>query len=82
MDILDLNWQTTGANRQVPQIRISARFVDSQTQQTTIGDYRQSVGKSILFPDVVSSLTAGERQDLMQAIVDALIVIYRKRHEE
>jgi hypothetical protein len=79
MDILDLSWRTTGQNVSCPQVLISLRMVDSQTQQTTLADLRESQGKQVLFPNIVAQLTVAERQELMQAIVDALVGIYQRR---
>lgn len=80
MDILDLKWETTGQNVLCPQIKISARFVDSATQKTTISDYRESKGKQVLFPNIVASLTSEERQILISDIVNSLLTIYKARH--
>lgn len=80
MDILDLEWRTTGANVLCPQVLISCRLVDSQTQQTVLADLRESQAKQVLFPNVVASLTPAERVQLMDGIVHILLRIYQQRN--
>lgn len=79
MDILHLDWKLTGQKVLCPQVSISAQFVDSQTQKTSLSDLRESAGKQILFPDIVASLQPDERQELMEMIVDKLVQIYQRR---
>ena len=80
MDVMDLSWRPTGLNVLVPQVLISCRLMDSQTQQTVIEDLRESQSRQVLFPNIVASLTGAERSQLMQAIVNELLAIYRQRH--
>jgi hypothetical protein len=82
MDILDLRWRTTGVNVQCPQILLSARLVDSQTQKTVYADLRESVSKHVLFPNIVARLTGDERKQLIEDIAMSLIRIYQARHQE
>lgn len=79
MDILDLDWKLTGSNVSCPQIRISVKFVDSNNQSIIKSDLRESKGKSVLFPNIISQLTTDERQELIEDIVKSLLNIYRKQ---
>jgi len=79
MDLLDYSWRTTGLSVACPQVLISFRLVDSQTQTITLDDARESAGRQVLFPNVVGTLTADERRELMEAIVSALLNIRQRR---
>lgn len=81
MDIPELKWRLTGTNVSCPQVLISAKFVNSNDHSQLIEDMRESEGKQILFPNIVASLTAEERDDLMEAIVMKLLDIRRRRIE-
>lgn len=80
MDIMDLSWRATGSSVLCPQILISARLCDSQTQTTNYEDLRESEGRQVYFPDVMASLTQAERQRVMGAIVETLLSIYVERN--
>ena len=80
MDIMDLAWRATGSNVLCPQVLISARVCDSQTQTTNYEDLRESEGRQVYFPDVMGSLSQAERQKMMQAIVDCIVQIYIERN--
>lgn len=79
MDLLDYSWRATGLSVLCPQVLISFRLVDSQTQKTTLDDCRESAGKQVLFPNIVSVLTPAEKAVVMEAIVQSLIGIKQKR---
>lgn len=79
MDLINLDWKLTGSNVSCPQVRISARFADSNNHAIIKSDLRESEGKSILFPNIIASLTGAEKQELMEDIVASLLKIYRNR---
>lgn len=79
MDVMECSWRLTGNSVNCPQILISAKLVDSATQTQVISDLRESQGKQVLFPNVVQNLTADEKQELMEQIVQTLIRIYMRR---
>jgi hypothetical protein len=80
MDVMDFKWEPTGQNVLCPQVKISFRLVDSDTRTTTIEDLRDSEGKSVLFPNIVSTMPASEKQELMKTIVEKLVSIYIARN--
>lgn len=81
MDIINLSWRTTGVNVQCPQILLSAKFVSSMNHSTVLDDRTEASGKQVLFPNIVQSLNAGERDYLIDEIAGALVRIYQRRLE-
>jgi hypothetical protein len=82
MDIYELKWRTTGINVSCPQILISAKFVNSNNQSQVLDDRTEASGKQVLFPNIVASLTAAERDYLVEKIAWTLTEIYMRRIQE
>lgn len=78
-DLMDLSWSQTGTNVLCPQISISFRVVRSENQGQEVANFRGT--NTILFPNIVASLTVPERKKLVDDIVQSLRDIYLSRQQ-
>ena len=66
-DLLDFQITPLAAvSVSVPRAQIAGRFVDSDTQQTTIADFTGA--NALIFPAVITTLTAAQRLALARMI--------------
>lgn len=78
---MNYSWRLTGNNVLCPQVLISFKLVDSNNQSILVEDNTEENGKEVKFPNIVAQLTANEKRDLMEAIIQKLIQIKINRFQ-
>lgn len=78
-DLMNLDWSQTGTNVLCPQISITFRVVRSENQGQQVANFTGT--NTILFPNIVASLTVAERKKLVDDIVQSLKEIYIARQQ-
>lgn len=76
-DITEKQFSLTGRNVQMPQISIQFKVVSSSDHSVVYID--KTGANEILFPNVLTTLTADELQLVREGIVDLALDVMRQR---